>query len=65
MIRAPGAAMDAPYVQALRVDGKDSGNSWLPADFIRRGGTLEFTLGSAPNESWGVDAAPPSFGPHP
>jgi len=62
-IRARGAGMDAPYVQALQVDGRASGDSWLPADFIRRGGTLDFILGSAPNEAWGVDATPPSFGP--
>lgn len=62
-IRADGAAMDAPYVQALRVDGKPSENAWLPADFIQRGGSLQFTLGQAPNEAWGTQAPPPSFGP--
>jgi len=62
-IRAPGAAMDAPYVQALRWDGKASDNAWLPADFIHRGGVLDFTLGNEPNRGWGTQAPPPSFGP--
>lgn len=64
VIKAAGAAMDAPYVQALRVDGTPSGQSWLPAGFIKRGGTLEFTLGAARNEAWGSREVPPSFGPH-
>lgn len=62
-IDAPGAAMEAPYVQSLRVDGKATSKTWLPADFIRHGGTLEFTLGAAANEQWGVGELPPSFGP--
>jgi len=57
------AALDAPYVQHLRVDGRDSDRAWLPADFVRRGGKLEFDLGSAPNEQWGTAELPPSFGP--
>lgn len=62
-IDARGAAMDAPYVQSLRVDGKPTDKTWLPADFISRGGTLEFTLGTSANEQWGAEALPPSFGP--
>jgi predicted alpha-1,2-mannosidase len=62
-IRARNAAMDVPYVQALQVDGKDSGHAWLPAEFIKRGGTLDFTLGTSPNETWGTKMMPPSFGP--
>jgi len=63
VVRARGAAMDAPYVQALRVDGKDSGASWLPADFVQRGGTLDFELGTTKNEQWGAQDVPPSHGP--
>ena len=59
------ASMDSPYVQALRVDGRDSDRSWLPADFITRGGKLEFDLGTNPNEQWGTHELPPSFGPAP
>ena len=64
-IRGKGAAMDAPYVQSLAVDGKPSERPWLPASFVKTGRSLDFTLGSQPNEHWGTAAAatPPSFGP--
>jgi len=37
---------------------------WLPASAIQTGGTLHFTLSSAPDASWGAAPAdsPPSFG---
>ncbi|HDS1038793.1 TPA: GH92 family glycosyl hydrolase [Stenotrophomonas maltophilia] len=63
VVRARGAAMDAPYVQSLRVDGKDSGASWLPADFVQQGGTLDFELGTTKNDQWGAQDVPPSHGP--
>ena len=62
-IRARNAAPDAPYVQSLEVDGKDSERAWLPAGFIETGGTLDFILGNAPNPQWGTHTLPPSFGP--
>jgi len=62
-IKARGAAMDAPYVQALSVDGRPSGRSWLPASFVQRGGVLEFDLGAQKNERWGSSEVPPSHGP--
>lgn len=63
VVRARGAAMDAPYVQSLQVDGKASTASWLPASFVQRGGTLDFELGSTKNERWGAQDVPPSHGP--
>jgi len=63
VVRARGAAMDAPYVQSLQVDGKVSTASWLPASFVQRGGTLDFELGSTKNEQWGAQDVPPSHGP--
>jgi len=63
VVRARGAAMDAPYVQSLQVDGKVSTASWLPASFVQRGGTLDFELGSTKNEQWGAQDIPPSHGP--
>ncbi|TXS63479.1 glycoside hydrolase family 92 protein [Streptomyces sp. me109] len=62
-IRAAGAAADAPYVQSLKVDGRSSTRPWLPASFVRDGGTLDYTLSGTPNRGWGADpaAAPPSF----
>lgn len=63
VVRARGAAMDAPYVQSLQVDGKASTASWLPASFVQHGGTLDFELGSTKNEQWGAQHVPPSHGP--
>ncbi|MFF2363509.1 GH92 family glycosyl hydrolase [Streptomyces sp. NPDC058122] len=62
-IRARGAAADTPYVQSLRVDGRGSERPWLPASFVREGGTLDYTLSATPDKSWGSAeaAAPPSF----
>ncbi|MFD8215606.1 GH92 family glycosyl hydrolase [Streptomyces sp. NPDC059697] len=62
-IRANGAAADTPYVQSLKVDGRTSDRPWLPASFVRDGGTLDYTLSGTPNRTWGSDpaAAPPSF----
>ena len=61
--RARGAAMEAPYVQSVQVDGRASNASWLPASFVQRGGTLDFELGNTKNEQWGAQDVPPSHGP--
>jgi predicted alpha-1,2-mannosidase len=62
-VNAPQARADAPYVQSLRVDGRPATRPWLAESFIRTGGTLDFTLGTEPNRSWGAAPtdAPPSF----
>jgi predicted alpha-1,2-mannosidase len=62
-IRGKGAAADAPYVQGLAVNGRASDRSWLPAEFVEQGGTLDFTLASTPDRAWGSSTIPPSFGP--
>ncbi|HEY7977601.1 MAG TPA: GH92 family glycosyl hydrolase [Rhizomicrobium sp.] len=64
-IRAKGAAMDAPYTASLSVNGKPSGQAWLPASFVTTGGTLNYTLSKTPQKNWGAkpDDVPPSFGP--
>ncbi len=60
-INAPGA--DAPYVQSLKVNGRTSTKPWLPESFVKHGGTLDFTLGTTANASWGSKPsdAPPSW----
>jgi putative alpha-1,2-mannosidase len=65
VIHAPGAAMDAPYIAALSVNGAPSTRAWLPASVAAHGGTLSFTLAKVPNKTWGAAPAdaPPSFGP--
>jgi len=64
-ITARGAATNAPFVQKLSVDGKDSQRLWLPESFVKTGGALDFTLGTTPDKDWGTTTsdAPPSFGP--
>jgi predicted alpha-1,2-mannosidase len=63
-VRAPQARADAPFVQSLRVNGRNSTKPWLPESFVANGGELEFTLGPTPNVTWGSAPAdaPPSFG---
>lgn len=60
-IRARGASADAPYVQSLRVNGRPSDRAWLPAEFVARGGTLDFALTAKPERRWAKDTLPPSF----
>lgn len=62
-IRATGASADTPYVQSLKVNGRASDRAWLPASFVRDGGTLDYTLGATADKQWGSSAAaaPPSF----
>jgi predicted alpha-1,2-mannosidase len=63
LIKSQGAATAAPYVLALKVNGKVTSRTWLPESFVSRGGTLEYVLSFAPDKHWGTgaDDAPPSF----
>lgn len=65
VIRSQGAATDAPYIQALKVNGKSTSKTWLPESFVSRGGSLDYVLSSSPDKHWGTaaDDAPPSFAP--
>ncbi len=65
VVKAHGAAADAPYVQSLKLNGKTSTKTWLPESFVEHGGTLAFEMGTIPNKNWGTSAedAPPSFQP--
>ncbi len=62
-VNAPQASAQNTYVESLRTDGRRSDRPWVPASFVGQGGTLDFTLGSTPNTSWGSapSDAPPSF----
>ena len=62
-INAPGASATTYYVQSLSVNGTASNNPWLPPSFVTQGGTLNYTLSSTANTSWGAAAAdaPPSY----
>jgi predicted alpha-1,2-mannosidase len=62
-INAPGASADTYYVRSLAVNGTASDQAWLPESFVAKGGTLDYTLGTTPDTTWGSTAAvrPPSF----
>ncbi|MFS0853266.1 GH92 family glycosyl hydrolase [Microbacterium sp. 179-I 3D4 NHS] len=61
-IDAPGAGDDRRYTTGLSVNDVPQTASWLPADFARTGGDLDFTMGATAG-TWGTGAAdvPPSF----
>lgn len=62
-IDASGAAPDAAYIQNVTLNGQPHSHNWISFKAISAGGTLHFSLGTTPNESWG-DApsdAPPSL----
>ncbi|RKN21476.1 glycoside hydrolase family 92 protein [Micromonospora musae] len=63
-VNAPDASAKNLYIQSLRVDGKKSTKTWVPASLVEKGGKLDFALGAKPNRSWGSSPAdtPPSFG---
>ncbi len=59
---APAAADDAPYVHNLSINGTSWPGAYLPAGVFTNGGTLTWSLGTAPDPTWGTGAgdAPPS-----
>jgi predicted alpha-1,2-mannosidase len=63
-INAPGASASTYYIQSLSVNGTATQNPWLPASFITSNETLNYTLSTTANTSWGSAAsnAPPSYG---
>ena len=73
-INAPQASDTNRYVQRAHVDGITTPRSctnttheyecpWLPASVLASGGTLDLSLGNAPNKTWGTAnaTAPPSL----
>ncbi|HSS05411.1 MAG TPA: GH92 family glycosyl hydrolase [Solirubrobacterales bacterium] len=62
--RVPLALSRAPYIRAMRIDGKVYERPWTTFCALARGATLSYRLGARPNRSWGDTAAvlPPSFG---
>jgi predicted alpha-1,2-mannosidase len=64
-IDSPQAGPAQPYVQAMKLGGREWTRPWLRFWQIARGGRLEFTLGPQPNAAWGAAPAdaPPSLGP--
>jgi predicted alpha-1,2-mannosidase len=54
----------APYIQAMSIDGHPYGRPWTTFCALARGATLAYRLGARPNRDWGasIAARPPSFG---
>lgn len=54
----------APYIHAMRLNGRAYGRPWTTFCALAGGGTLAYELGPRPNRAWGNSAAalPPSFG---
>ncbi len=63
-INAPGASPTSPYIQSLSFNGHPYSRLWFDPSLIAGGGTLDYTMGSSPNTSWGVapQDTPPSYG---
>ena len=62
-INARPQTASAFFIESLRVNGRAWTRPWLPAAFIRQGGTLVFNLSGRADPTWGTSAAqtPPSF----
>lgn len=64
VIEAPGASSSTPYVQSLKINGRDSERSWF--ELPRNGRvSLTFRMQAEPSRVWGSEPAnaPPSFAP--
>jgi putative alpha-1,2-mannosidase len=61
-VDAPGADRARPYVHGLTLNGSAVTRTYLTTCQLQRARALTFTLGVAPDRSWGSEpgAAPPS-----
>lgn len=59
---APRQSTSNIYVTGMRVDGRATGDNWLPESFAQHGGTVDFTMAAKPGD-WGTARSdvPPSF----
>jgi predicted alpha-1,2-mannosidase len=64
-ITAQNASRDARYVQSMKINGKPNSKLWLRVDQLTPGASIEYVMGTAPNQSWGtaIADAPPSLEP--
>ena len=58
VIDVEGNASDAYYVQSAELNGEKLDNCWFYRDVLTKGGTLKLTMGTEPNEMWGVETPP-------
>ncbi|MCO7188588.1 MULTISPECIES: GH92 family glycosyl hydrolase [unclassified Pseudoalteromonas] len=64
-LNAPQASDEHIYIEALKVNGKTTLNSWIDESYINTPVTLDFTLSDTPNKAFGQapDNRPPSYAP--
>lgn len=60
-IRITGGDENRNYINAVRLNGKEWKDSWIPLSELSKGGTLSFTLSDDANQQWAVESAQPSF----
>jgi len=65
IIHAKNAEQSAPYIHAMNINGMACTKTWLTVEELTqtKKTIISFIMGSEPNESWGSDYRPPSFGP--
>jgi predicted alpha-1,2-mannosidase len=56
-VSADGVSPESYYVQSATLNGQPFANTWLDYADVLAGGSLAFTMGSAPS-TWGADTAP-------
>jgi predicted alpha-1,2-mannosidase len=54
VVNAPANNPSTRYVQAVSLNGKKWDNNWLDHFELRKGGTLNFSMGATPNKQRGV-----------
>ncbi|TMP30622.1 GH92 family glycosyl hydrolase [Pseudoalteromonas rubra] len=64
-LNAPQASDEHIYIEALKVNGKATLNSWIDEAYINTPVTLDFTLSDTPNKAFGQapENRPPSYAP--
>ena len=62
-IQASPNPQDNEYIQDVKLNGQSHSKNWISFQDISKGGSLDFTLGSTPDKSWGAAPAdaPPSL----
>lgn len=62
-IKASAAPETKPYIQDVKLNGREHQRNWINFQSLSAGGKLQITLGRKPNKLWGSapEDAPPSL----
>ena len=59
-IRANGNGKSSPFIQNATLNGSEFNQTWLATETVQEGGSLNFSMGTEPNQEWGTsDSAAP------